>query len=223
MFPWNSQIMIKIKQNRTINIERSIFQTFWKGACCANFFVFWVRELKFWLLAFFLIFFNCAKFQKDWTNLVLNILYLRVLPLMFFFVIYQKREEKVGFIAFLVDLIHTQSIIIRGAIQGKAHQITDILTRRSHPLCTYLTHYTLISHNMYLSHPLYTGWDKSWTWRASRCQKLYTYLTFRAIDTRESRIAGALFSIRITCSHIIAWVILATISCRNCIIIRVIY
>ena len=52
----------------------------------------------------------------------------------------------------------------------RSHQMVapDGLTRRSHPLCTYLTHYTLISHNIYLSHPLYTGWDKLWTWRASR-------------------------------------------------------
>ena len=35
---------------------------------------FWVRDFKFWLLAYFLIFFNYAKFQKDWTNLILDIL-----------------------------------------------------------------------------------------------------------------------------------------------------
>ena len=29
-------------------------------------FVYWVRDFKFWLLGYFLIFFNCSKFQKDW-------------------------------------------------------------------------------------------------------------------------------------------------------------
>ena len=37
-----------------------------------HFFVFWVRDFKFWLHAYFLIFFNRAKFQKDWTNLILD-------------------------------------------------------------------------------------------------------------------------------------------------------
>ena len=40
---------------------------------CQNF-VFWVRDFKFWLLAYFLILFNCAKFQKDWTTFILDIL-----------------------------------------------------------------------------------------------------------------------------------------------------
>ena len=34
------------------------------------FFVFRVRDFKFWLLACFLISFNCAKFQKDGTTLM---------------------------------------------------------------------------------------------------------------------------------------------------------
>ena len=56
------------------NAKRSIFQTSWKPDCCPDFFVFRVRDFKFWLLAYFLIFFNYAKFQKAWTNLILDIL-----------------------------------------------------------------------------------------------------------------------------------------------------
>ena len=37
-------------------------------------FVFWVRDFKFGLLAYFLISFDCAKFQKDWTTFILDIL-----------------------------------------------------------------------------------------------------------------------------------------------------
>ena len=51
-------------------------------------FVFWFRDFKLWLLAYFFISFNRAKFQQDWTTLILDILKG---PLMFFdFAIYQK-------------------------------------------------------------------------------------------------------------------------------------
>ena len=33
--------------------KRAIFQTFWRLHCCAKFFVFWVRDIKFGLLACF--------------------------------------------------------------------------------------------------------------------------------------------------------------------------
>ena len=54
---------------------------FWKGylsnlletALLPRFFVFWVRDFKFWLLAYFFIFFNCAKFQQDWATLMINV------------------------------------------------------------------------------------------------------------------------------------------------------
>jgi hypothetical protein len=52
--------------------------TFW-----GQIFVFGVRDLKFWLLAYFLILLGCAKFQQDWTTLILDILF-------FYFLIYQK-------------------------------------------------------------------------------------------------------------------------------------
>ena len=41
---------------------------------CHQIFVFWVKDLKFWLLAYFFILLSCAKFQQDWTTLVLDIL-----------------------------------------------------------------------------------------------------------------------------------------------------
>ena len=37
-------------------------------------FVFWVRDFKLWLLAYFFILTKCAKFQQDWTKLILDIL-----------------------------------------------------------------------------------------------------------------------------------------------------
>ena len=42
---------------------------------CTNFFAFWVRDLKIWLhtCLFFWILLSCAKFELDWTNLILNI------------------------------------------------------------------------------------------------------------------------------------------------------
>ena len=35
-----------------------------------QFFVFRVRDFKFWLIAYFLISFKCAKFHKYWTTLI---------------------------------------------------------------------------------------------------------------------------------------------------------
>ena len=61
-------------QKSASRFKMSIFQTFWKVYCCAKFLFFCVRDFKFWLLAYFLIFFNCAKFQKDWTTFVIDIL-----------------------------------------------------------------------------------------------------------------------------------------------------
>ena len=39
-----------------------------------QFFVFWDRDIKFWLLVFFFFLLNCAKFEKDWTTFILHIL-----------------------------------------------------------------------------------------------------------------------------------------------------
>ena len=45
-----------------------------ESALLCQIFVFWVRDFKFWLHAYFLIFFNCAKFQKHWTTFILDII-----------------------------------------------------------------------------------------------------------------------------------------------------
>ena len=44
-------------------------------ALLCQIFVFWVRDLTLWLLAYFLTSFNCANFEQDWTTLILDILY----------------------------------------------------------------------------------------------------------------------------------------------------
>ena len=43
-------------------------------ALLCQIFVFSVRDFKFWLPAYFLILFNCAKFQKGCTTFILDIL-----------------------------------------------------------------------------------------------------------------------------------------------------
>ena len=43
-------------------------------ALLPRFFVYWARYFKFWLLAYFLILLNCAKFEEDWTTFILDIL-----------------------------------------------------------------------------------------------------------------------------------------------------
>ena len=53
--------------------QRNIFQTFWKPHCCAKFlFTCWVQILA--IFYFFKILLNCAKFERDWTKLILVIL-----------------------------------------------------------------------------------------------------------------------------------------------------
>ena len=37
-------------------------------------FVFWVRDFKFWLLAYLFILFDCGKFLRYWTTFILDIL-----------------------------------------------------------------------------------------------------------------------------------------------------
>ena len=54
-------------------IKRAIFQTFWKQDGCTIFLFLEFKVFKFWLLTYFFIFFNCAKFRQDWTTLVLDI------------------------------------------------------------------------------------------------------------------------------------------------------
>ena len=46
--------------------------TFWK-VFCHKIFVFLVRDLKFWLLAYFLSCWAVQEFRQDWTTLILDI------------------------------------------------------------------------------------------------------------------------------------------------------
>ena len=52
---------------------KEYFPNLLETVLCHQIFVFWVRGLKFWLLAYFFIFLNYAKFQLDWTSLILDI------------------------------------------------------------------------------------------------------------------------------------------------------
>ena len=54
-------------------VKRSIFQIFWRLHCCAKFLSFELETSNFGDL-FFFIFFDYAKFQKDWTTFILDIL-----------------------------------------------------------------------------------------------------------------------------------------------------
>ena len=53
---------------------KEYFPNLLETALLCQSFVYWIRDFKYWLLAYFLIFFNCAKFQQDWTTLILDIL-----------------------------------------------------------------------------------------------------------------------------------------------------
>ena len=57
---WDAQ---KVLENKILSFSSSFNQTFWKVH--HQIFVFWVRDFKFWLHAYFFIFFECAKFQQD--------------------------------------------------------------------------------------------------------------------------------------------------------------
>ena len=58
--------------------EMSIFRTLCKVQCCTKFLFIELETSNFGYLLFFLIFFDCAKFQKDWTNLILDILFCNI-------------------------------------------------------------------------------------------------------------------------------------------------
>ena len=97
------QRRIKVKYCRLVNISRK--KWFYKGQFLktkeyfpnlletwfwGQLFVYWARYVKFWLLAYFLILLNCAKFEKDWTTFTFHILQGSPLWCFFVFVIYQK-------------------------------------------------------------------------------------------------------------------------------------
>ena len=61
---------LNLKHHSTQRIYKEYFPNLLETWLLPRFFVFRVRDLKFWLLTYFLISFNCAKFQKVWTTLM---------------------------------------------------------------------------------------------------------------------------------------------------------
>ena len=59
-----------------------------------RFFVYWARYFKFWLLAYFFILLNCAKFEEDWTTFILDI--LQGSPLWIFGKLQKQKTSKGG-------------------------------------------------------------------------------------------------------------------------------
>ena len=57
-----------------IYILKEYFPNLLEITLLPRFFVYWARYFKFWLLAYFLILLNCAKFEEDWTTFILDIL-----------------------------------------------------------------------------------------------------------------------------------------------------
>ena len=57
-----------------LNLWKEYLPNILESALLPRFFVYWVRDFKFCLHAYFLILLNCAKFQQDWTTLILDIL-----------------------------------------------------------------------------------------------------------------------------------------------------
>ena len=55
-------------------VTNEYFPNLLETTLCHQIFVFWIRDLKFWLLTYFFILLSCAKFQQDWTTLILDIL-----------------------------------------------------------------------------------------------------------------------------------------------------
>ena len=53
---------------------KEYFPTLLESALLHQIFVFWVRDFKLWLLAYFSLLLTCAKFQQDWTTFILDIL-----------------------------------------------------------------------------------------------------------------------------------------------------
>ena len=71
----------------------SVFQTFWRIHCCPDFlFIESDTYFNFWLLAYFLILLNCAKFEEDWTTLILDI--LQGSPLLLFGKLQKQKTSK---------------------------------------------------------------------------------------------------------------------------------
>ena len=68
-----SSILLRFSQKSIP--ERAIFQTFWKDDFCTKSLFFELETSNFgYILAYFLILFDYAKFRKDWTTFILDIL-----------------------------------------------------------------------------------------------------------------------------------------------------
>ena len=68
------QTTIEYGNFRNHSILKEYFPNLLVITLCHQIFVFWVRYLIFCLLCFFLILLSCAKFEQDWTTLILDIL-----------------------------------------------------------------------------------------------------------------------------------------------------
>ena len=80
---------------------KSIFRTCWKKNCGSKFLVFF-RGLKFWLLAYFFILVNRAKFEPNWTNLIFDIF------LLLKFVYSEKATKFCEISILLLSTVHTE-------------------------------------------------------------------------------------------------------------------
>ena len=75
IFMENSYSFIKQKfPPKNFGFWKEYFPNLLEITLLPRFFVYWARYFKFWLLAYFLILLNCAKFEKDWTTFILHIL-----------------------------------------------------------------------------------------------------------------------------------------------------
>ena len=74
-FFWIDQIPAQAKWTVLHSVfKKDYFPNLLESIVLHQIFVFCVRCLKFWLLAYSLILLNCAKFQQDWTTLISEIL-----------------------------------------------------------------------------------------------------------------------------------------------------
>ena len=65
---------VQCTKMQLITLQKEYFPNLLESTLLVKMFVFWVRDLKFWLLAYFSVLLRCAKFQQDWTTLILDIL-----------------------------------------------------------------------------------------------------------------------------------------------------
>ena len=64
-------VLLNLLQSTEKRSRKEYFPNLLEITLCHQIFVFW--DLKFWLIDYFLILLSCAKFQQDWTTLILDI------------------------------------------------------------------------------------------------------------------------------------------------------